>query len=72
MSASASEAFKAKIAEMNRAELEDLRGVLTVRAEARRMKYSRTRSIKDGVNYRRTADELGRVRTQLTLLRPTA
>ena len=62
--------FIDKVAKMDLETLTKLRGTLVVREETRRVKFSRSRSVKDGEALRKTRAELGHVRTQISIQKP--
>lgn len=64
--------FIDKVAKMDDEALAKLRGALISREETRRVKFSRSRSVKDGDALRKTRAELGHVRTQISIRKPVS
>jgi DNA-directed RNA polymerase subunit F len=60
--------FAAKVAKLDPEGLAKLRGELVVKNERARMRFSKSRSIKDGEAHRKRREELAHVRTRIALL----
>jgi hypothetical protein len=61
-------AFLRRLDRLDRQGLEALRGELVGRQEVARVRFGRSRSVRDGDSYRRRGHELGEVRSRLRQL----